>query len=252
MSVDPKLLERDPDRVARMFTDISPRYDLLNRVLSLGLDGRWRRAAVRMAGADGARRVLDLATGTGDFAFEFLRRPGFSGEIVGLDFSGEMLARARAKAVARGATERLRFLEGDALHIPVPDETFDVVSVGFGVRNFADLERALVEARRVLAPGGRLVVLEFFRAEETAPIRLYLDEVLPRVGSWISRHRSAYEYLRATGRGFLSLEEFESLLSFAGYSPVVSRSLTCRIAHVVVGTKPPGAGAPGGGLHAAS
>lgn len=241
MSLDQKLLQRDPTRVARMFTEISPRYDLLNRVLSLGLDGSWRRTAVRMARPGAARRVLDLATGTGDFAFEFLRRPDFRGEVVGLDFSDEMLARARAKAAARGVTGRVRFLAGDALRLPAPDASFDVVSVGFGVRNFSDLERGLAEARRVLAPGGRLVVLEFFRKEkeESPPIRVYLDQVLPRVGSWISRNRSAYSYLRETGKGFLSPDEFVSLLGSAGFSTIVLRSLTCRIAHVVVGTKPP-------------
>ena len=239
MSLDRSLLERDPARVARMFTEISPRYDLLNRVLSLGLDGSWRRTAVRMARPDGARRILDLATGTGDFAFEFLRRAGFAGDILGLDFSDEMLAHARAKAAARGVSKRVRFLAGDALHIPAPDGAFDVVSVGFGVRNFSDLERGLSEAYRVLAPGGRLVVLEFFRKEdEMPPIRVYLDQVLPRVGSWISRNRSAYAYLRETGKGFLTPDEFVSLLGSAGYATTVLRSLTFRIAHVVVGTKP--------------
>ena len=238
MSLDPKLLERDPERVSRMFGEISPRYDLLNRVLSFGLDGAWRRTAVRLAQPREARRVLDLATGTGDLAFEFLARKDFPGDVVGLDLSAEMLALARRKAATRGVASRARFDVGDALSIPAPDGSVDIVSVGFGVRNFADLERGLREAHRVLAPGGRLAVVEFFRKPESPAIRLYLDEVLPRVGSWISRSRTAYAYLRQTGKGFLSPDEFVDLLSGLGFSPVVLRALTWRIAHVVVATKP--------------
>jgi demethylmenaquinone methyltransferase/2-methoxy-6-polyprenyl-1,4-benzoquinol methylase len=243
-TLDPKLLERDPERVARMFTEISARYDLLNRVLSLGLDGPWRRTAVRMARPEGARRVLDLATGTGDFAFEFLRSRKFRGEVLGLDFSEEMIRRARKKASARRVSNRVQFRVGDALDIPEPDGYFDVVASGFGVRNFADLERALLEAHRVLAPGGRLVILDFFRKKEGPVLRYYMDEVLPRVGRWISRSPSAYSYLRETKRGFLSPDEFVALLSSLGCTPVVLRTLTWGIAHVVLGTKPVLSGAP--------
>jgi len=237
-TLDQKLMNRDPERVARMFTEISPRYDLLNRVLSLGLDGSWRRTAVRMARPEGARRILDLATGTGDFAFEFLRRRGFEGEVLGMDFSEEMVRRARKKASARRVSNRVQFRVGDALDIPEPDGYFDVVSVGFGVRNFADLERALLEAHRVLAPGGRLVILDFFRKKENRLLRLYMDHVLPRLGRWISKSPSAYSYLRETKKGFLSPDEFVALLSSLGCSPIVLRTLTGGIAHVALGTKP--------------
>jgi demethylmenaquinone methyltransferase/2-methoxy-6-polyprenyl-1,4-benzoquinol methylase len=238
MTLDPKLMERDPERVARMFTEISPRYDLLNRILSGGLDGSWRRTAVEMARPEGARRVLDLATGTGDLALAFLRRKGFEGEVLGVDFSQEMVARARRKASVRKVSGRVQFRSGDALDVPEPDGYFDVVSIGFGVRNFADLEKGLLEAHRLLAPGGRLVVLEFFKKQENPFVGFYLDHILPRVGRWISRNRSAYAYLRRTKQGFLSPDEFVALLRSLGFAPVVVKTLTAGVAHIVMGTKP--------------
>ncbi|MEZ5065768.1 MAG: bifunctional demethylmenaquinone methyltransferase/2-methoxy-6-polyprenyl-1,4-benzoquinol methylase UbiE [bacterium] len=238
MAIDQKLLERDPDRVARMFTEISPRYDLLNRVLSFGQDGVWRRKAVRMARPAGAHRILDLATGTGDLAFEFSRAEGFDGEILGLDFSEEMVCRARRKAAARHLSARIQFRTGDALDIPEPDGWFDIVSIGFGLRNFLDPERGLLEAHRVLAPGGRLVVVDFFRKRENPMMRLYLDQALPRIGRWISRSPSAYHYLRESKKGFLSPDEFVSLLHSVGFQPVVLESLSFGVAHSIVGTKP--------------
>lgn len=238
VTIDPKLLERDPDRVARMFTEISPRYDLLNRVLSFGLDGPWRRQAVRMARPAGARRILDLATGTGDLAFAFARAPDFDGEVVGFDFSYEMICNARTKATARRLSRRVQFRVGDALDVPEPDARFDIVSIGFGLRNFADTERGLLEAHRVLVPGGRLVVVDFFRKREGPLVRFYMDQILPRVGRWLSRSPSAYHYLRESRKGFLSPDEFSSLLHSVGFQPVVLRSLSLGIAHVIVGTKP--------------
>ncbi|GJM45001.1 MAG: demethylmenaquinone methyltransferase [Gemmatimonadota bacterium] len=239
MPLDEKLLNRDPERVARMFTEISPRYDLLNRILSAGLDGPWRKTTVAMARPQGARRILDLASGTGDLAFEFLKVKAFQGVVIGLDFSDAMVQRARRKAAKAKVSNRAQFRSGDALSIPEPDGYFDLVSVGFGVRNFADLEKGLLEAHRVLAPGGRLVVLEFFRKDENPAIRFYMDHILPRLGRWISRSPSAYAYLRRTKKGFLSPDEFVALLHSLGFSPVVLKTLTMGIAHAIVATKPP-------------
>jgi demethylmenaquinone methyltransferase/2-methoxy-6-polyprenyl-1,4-benzoquinol methylase len=235
--IDPRLLRRDPDMVSRMFGEVAPRYDLLNRVLSLGLDASWRRAAVRMARPGAARRVLDLATGTGDLALAFARENGFCGEVLGLDFSPDMIRRAQGKAAVRGVVDRVRFREGDALAVPEPDGSFDIVSIAFGVRNFADVEKGLIEARRVLVPGGRLVVLEFFQRCAAPLLRFYLDEVVPRAGRWISRSPTAYAYLRDSTRGFLRPEEFVALLDALGFSPIAVRKLTWGIAHCVVATK---------------
>ncbi|MDP6460615.1 MAG: class I SAM-dependent methyltransferase, partial [Gemmatimonadota bacterium] len=138
---------------------------------------------------------------------------------------------------ARNVSHRVQFREGDALDIPEPDGFFDIASIGFGVRNFADLEKGLLEAHRVLTPGGRLIVLEFFRKREKAPVRFYLDHILPRVGRIISRNPSAYHYLRRTKKGFLSPDEFVSLLHSLGFAPVVVRPLTMGIAHCIVARK---------------
>jgi demethylmenaquinone methyltransferase/2-methoxy-6-polyprenyl-1,4-benzoquinol methylase len=231
-----------------MFTEISPRYDLLNRVLSFGSDRRWRRTLVQMSRPGGARRVLDLGTGTGDLALEFVKSPGFEGEVVGLDFSEEMIVRARRKAAARHVSNRVQFRGANALDIPEPDGYFDIVAVGFALRNFADTERALLEAHRVLVPGGRLAVVDFFRKKEGPLVHFYMQRVLPRIGRWLSGNPTAYEYLRDSKRAFLSPDEFVSLLHSVGFQPVVLRPLTWRIAHAVVGTKPvPEAIEPSGG-----
>ena len=148
-----------------------------------------------------------------------------------------MIKRARQKAAARGLSTRAQFRVGDALKIPEPDERFNIVSIGFGVRNFADVEGGLLEAYRVLRPGGRLIVLDFFRRVESRPVRLYLDHVLPRIGRWISQSPSAYGYLRDTKRDFLSPDEFVAILHAVGFAPVVARKLTFGIAYCFVATK---------------
>jgi demethylmenaquinone methyltransferase/2-methoxy-6-polyprenyl-1,4-benzoquinol methylase len=131
----------------------------------------------------------------------------------------------------------VQFREGDALDTREPDEAFDIVSIGFGARNFSDLETALAEAQRVLAPGGRLAVLEFFRAREFPAMRVYLDEVVPRVGRWISRSESAYSYLRHSSKGFLATSEFVALLEKLHFTSIAVKSVSFGIAHCIVGTK---------------
>ncbi len=221
-----------------MFTEISPRYDLLNRILSLGLDGGWRRTAVRFARPAGATGVLDLACGTGDLSLAFANAEGFAGQVQGIDFSGAMIERARAKAASRKLDDRVRFREGDALATGEPDGAYDVVSIGFGLRNFADPVRGIGECFRMLAPGGRLVVVDFFRREEAAPLRLYLDRVLPLLGRMISGSRAAYSYLRESKKGFWTPDETAHQLLDGGFRDVITKPLTFGIAHCVVGVKP--------------
>lgn len=232
-----RLLARDPQEVQRMFSEISPRYDLLNRILSFGLDGSWRRTAVRFARPAKARRILDLACGTGDLSLEFANAEGFEGDVLGLDFSSEMVRRAREKAAARHLGTRAVFREGDALATGEPDGAFDVVSIAFGLRNFSDPAAGLREGHRVLAPGGRLVVVDFFRREEAAPVRFYLDRILPIIGRLVSGSRSAYSYLRESKKAFWSPEEIAHRFLETGFRDVITRPLTFGIAHCVVGVK---------------
>lgn len=232
------MLARDPREIARMFNEISPRYDLLNRILSFGLDGGWRRTAVRFARPAGASAVLDLACGTGDLSLAFANAEGFSGKILGIDFSGAMIERARTKAASRKLDDRVSFREGDALATGERDGAYDVVSIGFGLRNFADPVRGIGECFRVLAPGGRLVIVDFFRREEAAPLRLYLDRVLPLLGRMISGSRAAYSYLRESKKGFWTPDETAHHLLDGGFRDVITKPLTFGIAHCVVGVKP--------------
>ena len=166
-----------------MFSAIAPRYDLLNRILSLGLDRRWRRVAIASLGEASSGQVLDVATGTGDLGFAVLKNP--EATVVGVDISESMLVEARNKATRMEVAGRITFVRGAAEQLPVESGTFDAAVVGFGVRNFQDLHQALVELRRVLRPGGRLVVLEFGQPKSGLvrwANRLYGKWILPRIG----------------------------------------------------------------------
>ncbi|HEX9602680.1 MAG TPA: ubiquinone/menaquinone biosynthesis methyltransferase, partial [Myxococcales bacterium] len=170
------------EQVREMFASIARRYDAANEVLSLGVHRAWRRAAVRLSGVLPGDRVLDCATGTGDLALAFKRAVGPSGEVVGTDFCAEMLASAPAKAQRAGLP--VRFEVADALSLPYADASFDVASIGFGIRNVDDPVRCLREMARVVRPGGRVVVLEFGqpRGPFGALFRVYSRQVMPALG----------------------------------------------------------------------
>jgi demethylmenaquinone methyltransferase/2-methoxy-6-polyprenyl-1,4-benzoquinol methylase len=196
--------------VQRMFDRIAPVYDAMNRVMTAGLDRRWRRITVEQAVRPGDR-ALDACCGTGDLAIASRKR---GASVVGLDFSERMLERARAK---RGDVEWMR---GDLLALPFENESFDAVTVGFGVRNVEDLPAALVEMRRVLRPGGRVGILEITRPRGVlAPFyRLWFDRLVPMLGRMLPGG-SAYTYLPASVRRFPGPEELSALLSAAGFAP---------------------------------
>lgn len=228
--VDPHGRQDKAERVRRMFAAIAPAYDLNNRIHSLGRDQAWRRFAVRAAGVEPGQRVLDVACGTGDLAELFAA--GLAGEVVGLDFTPEMLAVARRRQGSLPADRagKLRYVEGDAQSLPFPDASFDVVSIAFGIRNVADPARALREFARVLRPGGRLVILEFGRPSP-APIRwlydFYSGWLMPRTAGLIARDRSgAYRYLPRSVLTFLTPGELSDLLVRCGFGPPVVRRLT--------------------------
>jgi len=219
-----------------MFEAIAPRYDLLNHLLSFGVDCRWRRAAARAALAKKPRRILDVATGTGDLAI-FLKRICPEAEVVGLDFAPEMLKRARKKAERAGVA--VEFIEGDALALPFEDESFDAVTVAFGFRNFADYTKGLKEFYRVLRPGGRAVILEFPPPPKRGFGRLarfYYHRVLPRVGGWISGKPEAYRYLPETVERFPEPPTMRRMLEETGFEPEV-RLFTGGLAGLFIGDK---------------
>jgi demethylmenaquinone methyltransferase/2-methoxy-6-polyprenyl-1,4-benzoquinol methylase len=221
-----------------MFDRIAPRYDLLNRVLSAGIDVRWRRRCIDALA--GASRALDVCSGTADLLIEFVRRdPARSG--LGLDLSTAMLARGNAKLQARGLADRARLVAGDAERLPVASGAFDAVTVAFGIRNVGDPKAAVLEMARVLRPGGRAAILEFSMPRGTlgGAYRLYFTRVLPRIGGWVSGDGGAYAYLPASVARFASPADFGALMAACGFDRVRWESLTGGIAHLYIGEKTP-------------
>jgi demethylmenaquinone methyltransferase/2-methoxy-6-polyprenyl-1,4-benzoquinol methylase len=219
-----------------MFTAIAPRYDFLNHLLSLNVDRRWRHQAVACLGWQQAPRgrYLDLCAGTLDLAAALARQPGFAGQVIGADFVLPMLSLGRAKSSG------VRPVNADALELPFPDATFDGAMVGFGVRNFADLDAGLAESARVLRPGARLVILEF-TTPPRQPIRglyfFYFRRLLPVIGRLISRHRDAYDYLPASVLAFPEPEALAEQLRRHGFEAVSYTLLFGGICAIHVGTK---------------
>ena len=212
-----------------MFGGIARRYDLLNHLLSANLDSGWRRQAAREACTEPDRRVLDLCGGTGDLAVALAGAAHTPALVLCCDFSHPMLARARSKFAKKRLDGRCVTVEGDALQLPFPDGAFDAVTVGFGVRNLADMSAGFSEILRVLAPGGRLVVLEFSRPDGPLLSRLYafyLKTIVPRLGDGASGRRGPYVYLARTIGDFPAPDALAGMIREAGFAAVGWRTLT--------------------------
>jgi demethylmenaquinone methyltransferase/2-methoxy-6-polyprenyl-1,4-benzoquinol methylase len=206
----------DQRQVRAMFDRIAGVYDLMNSVMTAGLHHRWRERAADLAAVSANERVLDVATGTGDLAIALKRRVGAGGEVVGSDFSERMLELARAKA------RDVRFEAADALALPFPDSSFDAATVGFGARNFADLDRGLREMARVVRPGGRVVVLEITtpgRPPLSWFFRLWFDRVVPALGR-VAGDPDAYSYLPSSVRRFPGPRALAAAMSDAGLADI--------------------------------
>jgi len=224
--------------VQRIFSEIAPRYDLLNHLLSLGIDRRWRTRAIAELdwGRAPAGHYLDLCAGTLDVGAQLSRRPGFGGSILAADFAEPMLRAGSGKA----SPEVLAPVVADALALPVRDGAFDGAIVAFGIRNVARLDDGLREVRRVLKPGARFVILEFSTPRVPlvrAGYRFYFHRILPLVGRLVSGHKTAYTYLPRSVANFPETGALAAAMTRAGFRDVRFQTLTFGIAAVHVGTK---------------
>jgi demethylmenaquinone methyltransferase/2-methoxy-6-polyprenyl-1,4-benzoquinol methylase len=224
-------LDRDATRIAAMFDAIAHRYDVLNHLLSAGLDRRWRRRAVDALGLTGCETVVDVCTGTADVALATLGAVPGARRVIGIDFAAEMLRRGRRKT----AGARVWLVRGDASRLPVAGGVSEAATVAFGIRNVEDRTAACRELRRVLRPGGRLAILEF-GAPRFPGIRLayrwYFTRVLPRIGRTVSGHGTAYTYLPASVDDFPAPAVFARLLESVGFRDVRAVPLTFGIVYL--------------------
>ena len=202
-----------------MFDRIAPRYDLLNRVMTAGLDRRWREAAAAAADVAAGESALDVCTGTGDLAFALYRRVTPRGRVVGADFAENMLERARAKATERG--EPVEFVEADALALPFADDEFDAATVAFGIRNVSDVDAGIAAMARVVRPGGRVVILEITTPRHLRRFyQMWFDRAVPLLGTLLGRDGAAYGYLPASVKRFPEPPQLAAAMARAGLDDV--------------------------------
>ena len=225
------------EQVERMFDAISPKYDLLNRLFSMGIDQGWRRKVVRLLGREPVEHLLDVATGTADLAILGATK---AKRVTGVDISEGMLGHGRTKVAKRGLEQRIVLQRADSESLPFADNTFDAVTVAFGVRNFEHLEKGMREMQRVLKPNGRLFVLEFskpLKAPMKQLFRFYFHRVMPAVGRTVSKDSAAYTYLPKSVDAFPEGQAFLDILAKAGLREGKAEPLTGGIATLYTGRK---------------
>ena len=226
------------EQIATMFDRIAPKYDFLNHTLSFGIDKLWRRKAIRLISAYSPETILDVATGTGDFAIAALKSGAT--KITGIDISKEMVAVGREKIRKLGLEGKIELLTGDSEAIQFPDNSFDAATVAFGVRNFENLGRGLDELFRVLKQGGILCVLEFSKPRQPLirfGYKFYSGSLMPRIGRMISGDPSAYTYLPESVEGFPDGEKFITFMKESGFDQIREYRLTFGIATIYLGSK---------------
>ncbi len=226
------------EQVATMFNNIAPKYDFLNHFFSLGIDILWRKKAVKLLQKDCPKVILDLATGTGDFAFEALSlNPE---KIIGMDISEGMLEMGREKVKKRGLNHKIELKYGDSENLPLETNSVDAITIGFGVRNFENLEKGLAEMLRVLKPGGSAVILEFSKPK-AFPIKqlynFYFNRIMPVLGKIVSKDSAAYTYLPESVQAFPEGKDFLAILDQLGYKETKAIKVSGGIATIYQGRK---------------
>ena len=229
--------------VSDMFNRIAPRYDLMNFIMSGGRHGPWRRKATALAVEGLHGDALDVAAGTGDFSIDLANRDEVE-SATGLDFASEMMLLGIPKTERKGVSDSVSFIRGDAHDLPFPDNSFICATVGFGIRNFTDVPKALSEMARVVIPGGRVVSLEIVRMDGKDPIswaaRLHFRYVTPWLGALIAGDREAYTYLPQSAESFKSADELADAMEDAGLEVTVQKKLALGALAIHVGEKPIG------------
>jgi demethylmenaquinone methyltransferase/2-methoxy-6-polyprenyl-1,4-benzoquinol methylase len=226
------------EQIAAMFNSISGKYDFLNHFLSLGIDILWRKRAVRLLTKHQPQLILDIATGTGDFAIEALSlKPK---KIIGVDISEGMLSVGREKLIKKNLTDKIELISGDSEVLPFEDNFFDAVIVSFGVRNFENLEKGLSDMLRVLKPGGKVVILEFSKPKSfpfKQLYKFYFQWILPKIGKLISKNHAAYTYLPDSVQAFPDGDDFLNILDKIGFQKNQCTPLTLGISSIYFGSK---------------
>ena len=229
------------EQIATMFDHIAPKYDFLNHTLSFGIDKLWRRKAIRLISGYSPETILDVATGTGDFAIAALKSG--ARKVTGIDISKEMVAVGKEKVKKLGLEDRIELMAGDSESIQFPDQSFDTVTVAFGVRNFENLGQGLGELFRVLKKGGTICILEFSKPRNFLVkfgYKFYSKWLMPTIGRLVSGDRSAYTYLPESVEGFPDGEKFITFMRKSGFEQIREYRLTFGIATIYLGEKAKG------------
>lgn len=232
-------MKKDSENIRDMFNDIAPKYDFLNHLLSMGVDKGWRKKVVKRVTNDKPAKLLDLATGTCDLAIAIAKKNP-NCKITGGDLSPKMLEVGRKKCEAKGLDKQIELRECSALDLPFEDNSFDVITVAFGVRNFEDLKRGLSEMLRVVKKGGNIYILEFSKPKSTiisAPYLFYFKNILPMIGKAVSKSANAYTYLPDSVISFPCGEEFTEIMKEVGFSSYGFKPLSFGIATIYYGKK---------------
>lgn len=233
-------VSKNPHQIQSMFSSISHRYDLLNRLLSLGRDRYWREFAVNQLSKTVSGTFLDVATGTGDVAIEIVKQHSPGTKVIGIDFSKEMLELGRKKVSEMDYQDQIDLRYGDVTSLPFEDKTFDAAIIAFGIRNISDYKKGVREMARVVKERGKIVILEFTSIQNRFfgwLFRVYLQHILPLLGGIISGRKSAYKYLSDSVIDFPHAEQFKKIMEDAGLNDVRYHKLTFSIVTVHVGEK---------------